>query len=105
MLQETQQEASPHKHVHFIPLMKSSTARHLSFCVAAPRLRKPTLMTQVAKSTESFTFNLKERFWVFVVWLKTHITLDKLEVDELLLAQRQQIPGDDGPSTFERNRG
>ena len=33
-----------------------------------------------------------------------NMTLDKLEVNELQLAQRQQFPGNDGPSIFEGSR-
>ena len=34
-----------------------------------------------------------------------HMTLDNLEVDELLLAQKQRVADDDGPNIVEGNHG
>ena len=64
-----------------------------------------TQIPQVAKSTNSFTFKPVGEVLVISGVDKIHMTLDKLEVDELLLAQRQQAARGDGPNIYEGNRG
>ena len=67
-------------------------------------LHGPTQSPQVAKSTDSFAFKPAREVLV-ISGVDKHMTLDNLEVDELLLAQGQQAAGSDGSTIYEGNRG
>ena len=68
-------------------------------------LHGPTQSPQVAKSTNSFAFKHVGEVLVISGVNENHMTLDNLEVDELLLAQGLQAVGIDGSTIYEGNRG
>ena len=64
----------------------------------------PTQVPHFVKSTNSFAFKPVGQVLV-ISGVDNHMTLDNLEIDELLLAQGQQAAGSDGSTFYEKNRG